>query len=87
MTTTETAFDAIIAAFDAIPSCEVRTPGGHCSNPAWWYASFHGCGNGLMCTWHLKVFLRQGAGERSVECNRCGSEFAGIEQAVTLVAL
>lgn len=80
-------FTAIVAAFDQVPRCEIRAPGGRCPNPARWHANCHDCARGLICVRHLRAFAGQAGPGEPVECNRCGRVFDSIEQAVTLVVL
>lgn len=92
MTTTrahcDPAFDVIVAAFDALPLCEVRSPGGdRCPNHAHALADFHGCGRGLICKAHLRAFTRQVGTNQDAQCKRCGWVFGTIEDSFALVVL
>ena len=87
-TTTPATFEAIIAAFDDWPRCEVKTAAdGRCKLAASYHAVFHDCGAGLVCTGHMRAFLRQVSAGGRVQCNRCDRVFASIDQAFTLVVL
>lgn len=85
------AFDEITAAFADEPGCEVRL--GHhggdaaCGQPARYHVVCHECGRGLVCDAHLRSFLRQIDGDVGARCNRCGREFAGIDDAVRITAI
>lgn len=81
-------FAAVIAgAWWRRPGCEIKTrrsQGGQCNNPARYRVVCHECGRGLVCTFHLNLFLAQFDATR---CNKCGRIFGSINDAITVVKL
>ena len=85
--TDTTAFDEIVALFEDQPVCEIKTADGRCRRWARFMIDCHGCGRGLVCTKHMRAFTRQVPAGEPAQCNRCGREFATIDDAVSVVPL
>lgn len=82
-----TAFDGIVACWQHRVRCEIGVVSGGCGRPARYHVTCHECGRGLVCRRHLRMFLRQLNHSNRAECNRCGRQFASIDDAVTVVKL
>jgi hypothetical protein len=86
MTTSEIAFDEIVASFDDVPRCEM--PDGRCTRPARWRINLHGCEQAIMCGQHKSAWLRKIRGEVGTSrCAHCGTEFDCVTGAFTVTAI
>jgi hypothetical protein len=86
MTTSEIAFDEIVASFDDVPRCEMAD--GRCTRPARWRINLHGCEQAITCGQHKSAWLRKVLAQvGNPRCAHCGAEFDCVDDAVTVVAI
>jgi hypothetical protein len=88
----DTAFDAIVAAFDESPRCEMVTlSGGKCPRAARWRIDLHGCELVIACGQHKKAWIQEALANLwhglRPRCVHCGKEFNSFDDAVRITAL
>lgn len=92
MTTTQFAFEYVIASWQERLKCEITTSAGsRCQRPATWRADAHGCENRVMCTGHLQNWLRRIEAVLQIadqtKCGLCGRWFCHLDGIQTAVKL
>jgi hypothetical protein len=85
MSTSEIAFDEIVAHFTDKPPCESSA---RCTRPARWRINLHGCEQAIMCGQHKAAWLRKVLAQKySPRCAHCGRVFDSVDAAITVVAI